>query len=727
MEIKLKSTSAAPAAKKVVTFLQAVFGFNAKVATSVAVSLTELSKEKALDSLHIDDFLAFAKAAKQVDIDKAIKSKSIQNMKAVLTAIVKNKTFSGKLAAIKKFKFKSPTAKSAKEPSGDFVKTKDGFDFSKANLAKATAYFLSKLTDKAKATSFTEIVYQAEKVENDYPQFDKGDSLHFTVVDKFLRSNKFNATLESIEGLNKDTITLHLTYNGKSLEVKIEWYGQVAMITSDKSRREIKAATIGDIVGALKELDFTSPSEVKALGVKVGLSREDGVLFKLAQDKTIADLSSLTIDLNSYITDVPVRDRKALYAKILGEGGFTKYQKVLTILHADINKEGVLKIYYDFAEINLTYSKTKTKLVAALTRWLADNANSSRTVFDEYLMTMVESRSELKSAVAEAAKRLGISAKVEKIRDDASGLGWLATISFGSSADKAKYDAEYNEGLDEDEQVASKTPPARLSETVNKLAILEGIGLDIKNPKDPKKFKLIGPFNHDITNIFRETGASVYLLDEDGDITMMISGTPEAIEKALAYTVSGKPTVSAATKSKVNSLGVRYEKVSINLEREADYILRNKSVSIRSIKDSGEGSVEIDLTPLISNVPTGNRKALFDKIVGEDGFTEDQEVVTIEHASINNKGMMKVFYINANDEDMTGAQIKSKLTAALKRWLVAQTSGASKSTGPKLYMAYNHNNTELMRAPGTQAAAKREATKYSNETGNYAYVAEYNK
>lgn len=232
-------------------------------------------------------------------------------MKAVLTAIVKNKTFSGKLAAIKKFKFKSPTAKSAKEPSGDFVKTKDGFDFSKANLAKATAYFLSKLTDKAKATSFTEIVYQAEKVENDYPQFDKGDSLHFTVVDKFLRSNKFNATLESIEGLNKDTITLHLTYNGKSLEVKIEWYGQVAMITSDKSRREIKAATMGDIVGALKELDFTSPSEVKALGVKVDLSREDGVLFKLAQDKTIADLSSLTIDLNSYITDVPARDRKA--------------------------------------------------------------------------------------------------------------------------------------------------------------------------------------------------------------------------------------------------------------------------------------------------------------------------------------------------------------------------------------------------------------------------------
>lgn len=38
------------------------------------------------------------------------------------------------------------------------------------------------------------------------------------------------------------------------------------------------------------------------------------------------------------------------------------------------------------------------------------------------------------------------------------------------------------------------------------------------------------------------------------------------------------------------------------------------------------------------------------------------------------------------------------------------------------YMAYNHNDTKLMRQPGTKQEAEREAREYTNATGNAAYV-----
>ena len=51
----------------------------------------------------------------------------------------------------------------------------------------------------------------------------------------------------------------------------------------------------------------------------------------------------------------------------------------------------------------------------------------------------------------------------------------------------------------------------------------------------------------------------------------------------------------------------------------------------------------------------------------------------------------------------------------------AYTANA-KPAASKLYMAYNHNGTELMRSPGTQAAADKEAKEYRAATGNTAYV-----
>lgn len=64
-------------------------------------------------------------------------------------------------------------------------------------------------------------------------------------------------------------------------------------------------------------------------------------------------------------------------------------------------------------------------------------------------MTLVETRAELKKAVSAEAKRLGIKAKVMTIRDDESGMGYVAKIAFPSAADKAKYDASYSAGLDD--------------------------------------------------------------------------------------------------------------------------------------------------------------------------------------------------------------------------------------------------------------------------------------
>lgn len=46
---------------------------------------------------------------------------------------------------------------------------------------------------------------------------------------------------------------------------------------------------------------------------------------------------------------------------------------------------------------------------------------------------------------------------------------------------------------------------------------------------------------------------------------------------------------------------------------------------------------------------------------------------------------------------------------------------SSRKNVPK-YMAYNHNDTKLMRQPGTKQEAEREAREYSGATGNPAYV-----
>lgn len=111
MEISLKSTSATSAPKKVVTFLQAVFGFNAKTATTVALTLTSLSKEKLVNTSQIDSFLSFARSSTNADIEFATGRKAFTNLSPVLISLAKAKTFEATLANVNKFKFKSPIAR----------------------------------------------------------------------------------------------------------------------------------------------------------------------------------------------------------------------------------------------------------------------------------------------------------------------------------------------------------------------------------------------------------------------------------------------------------------------------------------------------------------------------------------------------------------------------------------------------------------------------------------
>ncbi|MGL5013279.1 MAG: hypothetical protein ACRC6V_03190 [Bacteroidales bacterium] len=106
-------SAAAKSPAKLISFLQEVFKLKAPAAKTMADTLVNLSKEKALVTPAIDAFLEFAKTAKQPDIEKAIKSKTVQNLKPVLVSIVKNKTFAGTIAAVKKFKFKAPVSKPA--------------------------------------------------------------------------------------------------------------------------------------------------------------------------------------------------------------------------------------------------------------------------------------------------------------------------------------------------------------------------------------------------------------------------------------------------------------------------------------------------------------------------------------------------------------------------------------------------------------------------------------
>lgn len=107
---KLSSASATAAPKKVVLFLQSVFGFKAKAANTIAQTLTILSKEKIVATGSIDSFLAFARSSTKADIEFASGRKSITNLKPVLVALAKAKTFEATLANVNKFKFNSPIA-----------------------------------------------------------------------------------------------------------------------------------------------------------------------------------------------------------------------------------------------------------------------------------------------------------------------------------------------------------------------------------------------------------------------------------------------------------------------------------------------------------------------------------------------------------------------------------------------------------------------------------------
>lgn len=120
-------SAAAKSPAKLISFLQEVFKLKAPVAKTMADTLTQISKEKALVTPAIDAFLEFAKTAKQPDIEKAIKSKTVQNLKPVLASIVKNKTFAGTIAAVKNFKFKAPVSKpsTAKAPLASSTSKKD--------------------------------------------------------------------------------------------------------------------------------------------------------------------------------------------------------------------------------------------------------------------------------------------------------------------------------------------------------------------------------------------------------------------------------------------------------------------------------------------------------------------------------------------------------------------------------------------------------------------------
>lgn len=79
----------------------------------------------------------------------------------------------------------------------------------------------------------------------------------------------------------------------------------------------------------------------------------------------------------------------------------------------------------------------------------------------------------------------------------------------------------------------------------------------------------------------------------------------------------------------------------------------------------------------------------------------------------------------------TPKKSKKVLTDAEAKPLFAKVKKAEKPVTEKkakaepateLYMAYNHNGTELMKKPGTKAEAQKEMREYKKQTGNKAYI-----
>ena len=285
MEINLQTglsshSAAAKTPAKLVAFIQAVFNLKAPVATKIADSIVNISKEKSLVTPAIDAFLDFAKTAKQPEIDKAIKSKTVQNLKPVLAAIVKNKTFAGTIAAIKKFKFKAPSVKApASANLKDELTGLESPDFSKMTPTKAVNYFYKQLLSTQIASELLDVLVFATEIENEYDQFDNADSIFFTVLEKFLKKYGLKSDLVSIGQLNKNSLLFMLDENKEDL-VRIVRKGTSVVLKNSETGKTSTAKSMSDYIEALKAI-APDPSK-KGSGSDAILinSKESGTIFK---------------------------------------------------------------------------------------------------------------------------------------------------------------------------------------------------------------------------------------------------------------------------------------------------------------------------------------------------------------------------------------------------------------------------------------------------------------
>lgn len=256
-------SAAAKTPAKLISFLQAVFNLKAPAATKIADSIVHISKEKALVTPAIDAFLDFAKTAKQPEIDKAIKSKTVQNLKPVLAATVKNKTFAGTIAAIKKFKFKAPSVKApASANLKDELTGLESPDFSKMTPIKAVNYFYKQLLSKQTASELLDVLVFAKEIENEYDQFDNADSIFFTVLEKFLKKYGLKSDLVSIGQLNKNSLLFMLDEDTEDL-VRIVRKGTSVVLKNSETGKTSTAKSMADYIEALKVVAPVSSTEGK--------------------------------------------------------------------------------------------------------------------------------------------------------------------------------------------------------------------------------------------------------------------------------------------------------------------------------------------------------------------------------------------------------------------------------------------------------------------------------
>lgn len=500
-------SAAAKSPAKLISFLQEVFKLKAPVAKTMADTLTHISKEKALVTPDIDAFLDFAKTAKQPAIDKAIKSKTVQNLKPVLASIVKNKTFAGTIAAVKKFKFKAPSVKAPVSANlKDELTGLESPDFSKMTPTKAVNYFYKQLLSKRTAPELLDVLVFAKEIENEYDQFDNADSIFFTVLEKFLKKYGLKSDLVSIGQLNKNSLLFMLDENKEDL-VRIVRKGTSVVLKNSETGKTSTAKSMSDYIEALKVI-APDPSK-KGSGSDAILinSNGSGPIFKRTPygitaipDKDIKGSGVLSsykkfedfLEKSENETEMYGSERalKALLSIDVRRGGkiadddntgiYATHEKTrseVVFLLEHKSARGIVKqlgqkveankyiVYTDTMRtggpfegtpspipgtlINLTFKEALAEFMRQVHIPAPLPKPSGRKISEEYLMTLVSSQAELKREVAKEAKRLGIKATVDAIRDDQSGMGWVATISFDSKADKAKYDKSYNEGMDD--------------------------------------------------------------------------------------------------------------------------------------------------------------------------------------------------------------------------------------------------------------------------------------